>query len=273
MRIALGVEYEGTRYCGWQRQPSGASVQDALEGALGGIAGHRLEAHAAGRTDAGVHALGQVLHFDTTADRPISAWVRGTNALLPRDICALWAQPVTEEFHARYRARGRSYLYLLLNRPQRPGVGMSRVGWHHRPLDVALMREAAQHLLGTHDFSAFRAAECQARSPVKDMREVSIRRQGDLVMFEFLADAFLHHMVRNLVGSLVRVGNGSAAPQWLAGVLGGRDRRAAAPTFAPDGLYLAGVHYDEAQGLPPPPRRLPEDLLLGLSGARGEAGT
>lgn len=271
-RIALGLEYEGTRYLGWQRQPQGGTVQDAVEAALGGIAGHAVQAHAAGRTDAGVHALGQVLHFDTPADRPLTAWVRGTNALLPGDISVRWAVPVAADFHARHAARGRSYLYLLLNRPQRPGVGRGRIGWHHRPLDVARMRTAATHLLGRQDFSSFRAAECQARSPVKEMRAVRIERAGDLVMFRFCADAFLHHMVRNLVGSLVRVGHGAASPDWIAELIAGRDRRLAAPTFAPDGLYLETVEYDAAAALPAPRPALPADLILGLCLAPGAGG-
>ena len=178
MRIALGVEYDGSPFCGWQTQPSGCGVQDALEGALAQIADQRIETQCAGRTDAGVHALGQVVHFDTEARRPLTAWVRGVNALLPRTIAVTWAREVDDGFHARYRARGRAYAYLLLNRAERPGLHHGHLGWHHRPLDLEPMREAAAHLLGMHDFSAFRAAECQARSPVKELRRLEIERRG-----------------------------------------------------------------------------------------------
>ncbi len=251
MRIALGVEYDGSPFCGWQTQPSGCGVQDALEGALGQIADQRIETQCAGRTDAGVHALGQVVHFDTVARRPLTAWVRGVNALLPRTIAVTWARQVEDGFHARYQARGRAYCYLLLNRAERPGLHHSHLGWHHHHLDVEQMREAAAHLLGVHDFSAFRAAECQARSPVKDLRRLEILRKGDVLVLQFAADAFLHHMVRNIVGCLVKVGNGSRAPDWVRLVLEARDREQAAPTFAANGLYFTGVEYDAAWGLPP----------------------
>ena len=219
-------------------------------GALSQIADQRVETQCAGRTDAGVHALGQVVHFDTEARRPLTAWVRGVNTLLPRTIAVTWAREVDDGFHARYRARGRAYVYLLLNRPERPGLHHSYLGWHHHPLELEPMREAAAHLLGTHDFSAFRAAECQARSPVKELRRLEIERQGEVLVFEFAADAFLHHMVRNIVGCLVKVGNGSRPPDWVRQVLEGRDRERAAPTFPANGLYLTGVEYDAAWGLP-----------------------
>jgi len=250
MRIALGIEYDGSGFCGWQTQPSGCAVQDALDAALSQIAAQPVQSQCAGRTDAGVHALGQVVHFDQAAPRPLTAWVRGVNSLLPRSIAVRWACEVAPEFHARYSARGRAYVYLLRNRPQRPGLQHGYLGWHHRPLDLERMRAAARHVLGTHDFSAFRAAECQARSAVKELRRLQIDRHGDLVVFDFAADAFLHHMVRNLVGCLVRVGNGSRPPEWLRDVLDGRDRTRAAPTFPAQGLYLTGVDYDPAWGLP-----------------------
>jgi tRNA pseudouridine38-40 synthase len=250
MRIALGLEYEGTHFCGWQTQPSGCSVQDSLDAALGQIAAEPVVSQCAGRTDAGVHALGQVVHFDTRAQRPRSAWVRGVNTLLARGIAVTWAREVSADFHARFSARGRAYTYLLLNRRERPGLFAGHLGWHHHPLDVGRMRDAAALLLGTRDFSAFRSAECQARSPVKELRRAEVERHADLLVFSFAADAFLHHMVRNLVGCLVKVGNGSRPVEWLAEVLEARDRTLAAPTFAAAGLYLTQVDYDPLWGLP-----------------------
>ena len=249
MRVALGLEYDGAAYCGWQSQAGGGAVQDAVEVAISAVADTPTRVICAGRTDAGVHALEQVVHFDTDVNRPVTAWVRGVNAHLPKDIAVRWAQPVADDFHARFSARGRRYRYLLLNRPQRPGLNAHRVGWFHLPLDLALMQSAATCLLGEHDFSAFRAAECQAKSPVKLLRRASISQQGDLFVFEFEASAFLHHMVRNLVGALVFVGKGKYPPDWLAQVLAGRQRQAAAPTFAADGLYFAGVDYDPVWNL------------------------
>jgi tRNA pseudouridine38-40 synthase len=226
------------------------SVQDALQDALGKIAGVPVVVAAAGRTDAGVHALEQVLHFDTDARRPLSAWVRGTNSELPKSIAVRWAHEVPEDFHARFCARGRSYRYFLLNRPVRTAVAAGRVGWFHRPLDVAAMQEASLSLLGEQDFSAFRAAECQANSPIKRMESIKIWKEGEMVIFDFSADAFLHHMVRNLVGCLVFVGKGKRPSSWVEEVMMGRDRRHAAPTFQADGLYLRRVKYDAMWNLP-----------------------
>ena len=250
MRVALGIEYDGRGFCGWQSQPAGCGVQDALEQALSGIAGEAVGVVTAGRTDTGVHALHQVVHFDTGAQRPDNAWVRGANALLPDSVAVLWAQPVSEDFHARFSAVSRRYQYLLLNHPVRPALLAGRVGWFHAPLDVEAMRLAAGCLLGEHDFSAFRAAECQAKSPVKQMQRIEIVRRGDFIQFEFTAGAFLHHMVRNLVGSLVYVGKGRHDPAWIGELLASRDRTRAAPTFSPDGLYLAGIGYDAKWKLP-----------------------
>jgi tRNA pseudouridine38-40 synthase len=250
MRIALGVEYEGDGFCGWQTQPSGCAVQDALDAALSKVAAEPVQTQCAGRTDAGVHALGQVAHFDTRARRPLSAWVRGANTLLPRAVSVVWAREVSDEFHARYCARERAYAYLLLNRAERPGLLSRHVGWHHRPLDVQRMRAASLALLGVHDFSAFRAAECQSRSPVKELRRIEVERQGPLLTFHVAADAFLHHMVRNIVGCLVKVGNGSRPVDWLAELLAGGDRERAAPTFPADGLYLCSVAYDPQWSIP-----------------------
>ena len=250
MRIVLGLEYDGSQFCGWQTQPSGCGVQDHLEAALAHIAGERVETICAGRTDAGVHALGQLVHFDTAAVRPTSAWVRGVNASLPPGVAVLWAHEASTQFHARFSALNRCYRYVLLNRPVRPAVGHGRIGWFHLPLDAGRMDEAARLLVGEHDFSAFRSSECQARSPVRELRRIEIERRGDYVFFQFCANAFLHHMVRNLVGTLVYVGKGRHEPEWVSEVLASRDRARAAPTFDPAGLYLATVDYDPAWGLP-----------------------
>ena len=238
-------------------------MQDALEQALSGVAGEKIETACAGRTDAGVHAIAQVAHFDTVVERPLSAWTRGTNALLAQSVAVTWARAVDPKFHARFSATGRRYVYWLLSRPQRPGLLSGRAGWTHRALDEAAMGEAAQCLLGQHDFSAFRAAECQARTPVKTMREVVITRRGDLIRFEFAADAFLQHMVRNIVGSLVYVGSGRHPVGWIRDLLETRDRTRAAPTFSPAGLYLAAVEYDAGWAIPPNPDagRI-EDIVL-----------
>ncbi len=250
MRIALGVEYDGRPFCGWQSQADGQTVQDTLQRALSQISGEPISVIAAGRTDTGVHALEQVAHFDTQAERPLTAWVRGVNALLPDSIAIHWAHPVPDEFHARFSAHGRSYRYLLVNRATRPAIQAGKVGWFHAPLDVAAMQAAAQLLVGEHDFSAFRAAQCQAKSPVKHLRQLDIRREGEMLIFDVSADAFLHHMVRNIVGCLVYVGKGKHTPDWVAEILHSRERSFAAPTFAPDGLYLRRVRYEGKWGLP-----------------------
>jgi len=250
MRIALAVEYDGRPYCGWQSQQNVLTVQDTLQRALSQIAGESISINAAGRTDAGVHAQEQVVHFDTQVNRPLAAWVRGVNTLLPDSIAVRWAHPVPDEFHARFSAHGRSYRYLLINRATRSAIHAGKVGWFHLPLDIAAMQAAAQCLLGEHDFSAFRAAECQAKSPVKHLHRLDIRRHGEMLIFDLSADAFLHHMVRNIVGCLVYVGKGKYPPDWLTGVLDSRKRRLAAPTFAPDGLYLRCIQYEAKWGLP-----------------------
>ena len=250
MRLALGVEYDGSAFHGWQTQPGGGTVQDALEQALGRIAGESVKLMCAGRTDAGVHATAQVVHFDTLVERPLSAWVRGVNTFLPPQVAVRWVHPVPDQFHARFSAYGRRYRYVLINRPQRTGVWHGRAGWYHHPLDAGSMQQAADLLLGEHDFSTFRAADCQAKSPVKMIRQALVRRTGDLLIFDFEASAFLHHMVRNLVGSLVYVGQGKHSPEWMAQLLAAKDRALAAPTFSAAGLYLAGVLYEPHWGLP-----------------------
>ena len=250
MRFALGVEYDGGSFCGWQTQPSRCGVQDHLEAALAHIAGEPVGCVCAGRTDAGVHALEQVVHFDAPVTRPESAWVRGVNASLPAGLAVLWAFQVGDEFHARYSARSRCYRYVLLNHPVRPAVGHGRVGWFHAPLDVERMRAAAKRLEGEHDFSSFRSSECQARSPVRHVTSIAIERSGAYLIFEFRANAFLHHMVRNFMGVLIAVGKGRHDPAWVTEVMRARDRAAAAPTFEAAGLYLARVEYEPQWQLP-----------------------
>jgi tRNA pseudouridine38-40 synthase len=250
VRLVAGVEYAGFAFCGFQSQPSRCGVQDALQDAIEKIAGHRAVVTAAGRTDAGVHAVSQIVHFDAEASRPDSAWVRGVNAHLPSTASVLWAQPVAEDFHARFSATARHYTYLLLNRAERPGLWAQRVGWYHHPLDVDAMQAGAAQLIGTHDFSSFRAAECQAKTPVKTLSRALVTRGGGIVRFEFSANAFLHHMVRNIVGALVFVGAGKMSAPWIGELLAARDRTRGAPTFAADGLYFTGADYDPALGLP-----------------------
>jgi tRNA pseudouridine38-40 synthase len=225
-------------------------VQDALEPALGAIAGAPVALTCAGRTDRGVHAREQVAHFDTAAMRPASAWVRGVNALLPDSVAVLWSQAVDDEFHARYSARSRTYRYLLLNRPVRPALHAHYLGWFHLQLDVQAMREAAALLVGEHDFSAFRSAECQAKSPLRKLYSLDIEQRADQIHFLIRANAFLHHMVRNLIGTLVYVGKGKHPAGWVKEVLESRDRARAAPTFGPEGLYLEKVEYEARWGLP-----------------------
>ena len=251
MRIALGLEYDGRGFTGWQSQADGRGVQDALERALAAIAGVAVRTVAAGRTDTGVHATSQVVHFDTDIARPDTAWVRGVNSHLPAAVAVLWSRPVGDDFHARFAAVQRHYTYVLMNRPVRPALEAGRVGWYHRPLDADRMRAALEPVVGTHDFSAFRAAECQARSPVKTLARAAVRADADILRFDFSADAFLHHMIRNLVGALVVVGSGREPATWIGELLAGRDRRRAAPTFMPDGLHFCGADYDDRFGLPP----------------------
>ena len=250
MKIAIGIEYDGSGFHGWQSQPSGNTVQDQLEGALESIAGESVRLTAAGRTDTGVHALAQVAHFETAAERPDSAWVRGVNALLPPTVAVQWAMTVADDFNARYSAASRTYRYLLYNHSVRPALNHGRVGWLPTPVDMEAMRAAARYLVGEHDFSAFRSSECQAKTPVRMLMSVQIERRGAYLVFEIAANAFLHPMVRNIVGCLVYVGKGKHPAGWIAEVLAGRDRKVAAPTFAPDGLYLAHVDYAPVWNLP-----------------------
>jgi len=249
-RIALGVSYVGHAYHGWQSQPSGRTVQDHLERALAQFAAQPIHTLCAGRTDTGVHGLNQVVHFDTPVQRESFSWVRGTNRYLPPDIAVQWCREVPRHFHARNSARGRRYAYVLLESPVRPALEVGRCGWVFRPLDGAAMQAAADRLIGEHDFSSFRSAECQALSPIKQMRRLSVSRRGAYWRFDFEASAFLHHMVRNIMGCLVAVGTGSRPAPWMSDVLAARSRDAAAPTFMPDGLYFLGPVYDVELDLP-----------------------
>ena len=256
-RIALGVQYDGTAWNGYQKQLDRNTVQDQLEIALHKFARVELATTCAGRTDTGVHALEQVVHFDTELTRDAHSWVRGVNAFLPDSIAVRWSHVLPhdpdDQFHARFSARSRTYHYVLYNNGVRSPLLVGRAGFTFRPLDVEAMREATPCLIGWHDFSSFRSSQCQAKSPVKLMHEVKVERRGDLVVFTVRASAFLHHMVRNLVGALVYVGIGRHPPSWMAEVLAGRDRNEAAPTFMPDGLYLAQIDYDPKWGLPQEP--------------------
>lgn len=250
MRLALGITYRGTAYHGWQSQAGVASVQQVLEEALAQFAAMPVRVTCAGRTDTGVHGINQVVHLDTPLDRADFSWVRGTNRFLPQDVGVQWCQRVDEAFHARFAARARRYAYVLRESPVRPALESGFVGWVFRPLDAPRMREAAAYLIGEHDFSSFRSADCQARSPVKLMHEVRVERRGAYWRFDFEASAFLHHMVRNLMGCLIAVGSGTREPGWMGEVLAARNRDVAAPTFAPDGLYFLGPRYDACHGLP-----------------------
>jgi tRNA pseudouridine38-40 synthase len=256
-RLALGITYRGQDYLGWQSQPNGRTVQDALQRALHAFATLPMQTTSAGRTDAGVHAVQQVVHVDTPLQREPVSWVRGTNRYLPRDIAVQWCVPVTPQFHARASARARTYRYLCLESPVRPSLDAGLVGWVFRPLDETAMRQAAQHLIGEHDFTSFRSSQCQAPSPIKTLTRISITRRGRCWCFEFEGTAFLHHMVRNIMGMLVAVGQGLRPPASMLVALQARSRDAAAPTFAADGLYFLGPTYDAAHGLPPVPTDQP----------------
>jgi tRNA pseudouridine38-40 synthase len=253
-RIALGLSYAGQGYLGWQSQTGGNTIQDKLEAALAafcGLAkGERVITNCAGRTDAGVHGLMQVVHFDTALERDLFSWVRGTNSYLPPNIAVQWARAVPPEFHSRGSAIARRYAYVLLESAVRPSVEAGRVGWIHRPLALSNMQLAAQYLIGENDFSSFRAAQCQALSPVKTMRRIEISQRGPYWHFEFEASAFLHHMIRNIMGCLITIGQGQQPPEWMNQVLVARSRKVAAPTFSPDGLYFMGPVYEAQWGLP-----------------------
>ena len=253
VRLALGIGYNGQAYQGWQSQASRQTVQDNVEAALSRLACRKISTLCAGRTDAGVHALMQVIHFDTCVVRSPVSWVRGTNAYLPKDIGVEWAVGVSAQFHCRASAVSRRYAYVLLESAVRPSVDAGRVGWVMRRLALEPMQQACICLLGEHDFTSFRAAACQALSPVKTMLRIDISRRGAYWRFEFEANAFLHHMVRNIMGCLLAVGQGKQQPHWMQEVLAARSRSVAAPTFSPDGLYFVGPRYAPAWGLPEHP--------------------
>lgn len=259
-RIALALQYDGTPWHGWQTQPHGRTVQDTLESALAKFCQVPVATTCAGRTDAGVHALSQIVHFDTLVNRENFSWVRGVNAFLPSSIAVRWATEVEageQGFHARFSALSRTYHYVIYNHPVRSPLSQGRAGWVFRPLDASLMEAAAQWLVGEHDFSAFRAAECQAASPVRQLHRITVQRHSDRVVVTLCANAFLHHMVRNIVGSLIQVGIGNRPHTWIAELLASRQRELAAPTFSPDGLYLAKVDYDARWALPAMDHSLP----------------
>ena len=249
-RIAVGLEYDGSAYAGWQAQASLRTIQEVTEGALSRVAAEPVALIAAGRTDAGVHALGQVAHFDSGATRSMHGWVLGTNSHLPSDVSLSWALPVPSHFHARYSAEARTYRYLILNRVARSALHAARTAWIHRPLDHERMAQAATVLHGEHDFSAFRSAECQAKSPIRRIERLSVERRGDFIAIEATANAFLHHMMRNIAGLLIAIGRADAPPCWAREVLEGRDRTRNAATAPAAGLYLMSVRYPAAFALP-----------------------
>lgn len=250
MRIAAAVEYVGSGYAGWQKQNHAVTVQGCLEKALGQIANTPVELVCAGRTDAGVHAVGQVVHFDTVARRSDTSWLFGTNALLPADISLTWVQEVPEDFHARFSATSRRYRYFIHDSHARSALLGGRVAWSKRTLHAEVMHEAAQYLLGEQDFSAFRAAECQSNSAMRCVKEISVYRWNEMICLDIQANAFLHHMVRNIAGSLIEVGAGKRGPEWIFEVMKSKDRNRAGPTAVADGLYLVSVAYPEQFNLP-----------------------
>lgn len=289
-RIALGLEYDGQSFAGWQLQSHARTLQGEVEAALATVADHPVNVIATGRTDAGVHAAMQVLHFDTDAVRPERGWMMGANTVLPQAISVQWVRELPLEFHARYSALARSYRYIILNRMPRPALLSGRVGWVRHTLDAERMHRAAQGLLGEHDFSSFRAAQCQSHSPVRRLYFIRVQRQQDFITVDVTANAFLHHMVRNIVGVLIAVGRGEAGEDWPAQLLHTRNRREAGVTAPADGLYLYGVHYPLEFALPSyraelawppgpvwppgaiPARPLPDGLLADGPMSRGEAG-
>ncbi len=250
MRIAAILEYDGSNFSGWQLQDGERTVQGVVEGALSKVADESIRVVTAGRTDAGVHALAQVIHFDTGAQRTEYSWMHGANSNLPSDVALLWAGGVDPEFHARFAATGRHYHYVILNRPVRPTYLAKRVTHEYRALDIARMRQAAEHLIGTHDFTSFRSIQCQAKSPVRELRALEIERKGEFLHLHAYANAFLHHMVRNIAGVLMTIGAGEKEPEWAREVLEARDRTLGGVTAPPDGLYLTGIEYPKDFNIP-----------------------
>lgn len=252
-RIALGIEYDGSRYAGWQSQAHASGIQAEIESALARVADHPIELVAAGRTDAGVHAAMQIAHFDTQAERSERGWTLGANTYLPADISVQWARPVPESFHSRYSALARTYRYFILNRPARSALSANRVCWIREPLDAERMHVAAQVLVGEHDFTSFRSAECQSRTPMRRLYSIDVQRTGEIVVVRVTANAFLHHMVRNIAGVLIAVGSGARPVEWCGEVLSVRDRTRGGITAEAAGLYLWHVQYAEGLGLPTEP--------------------
>ncbi|QFU22167.1 tRNA pseudouridine(38-40) synthase TruA [Shewanella eurypsychrophilus] len=250
MRVALGIEYDGSNYYGWQRQLEVDTVQAQLERALSKVANQPITVHCAGRTDAGVHGTGQVVHFETTANRKESAWTLGVNVNLPDDIAVKWVKIVDEDFHARFSATARRYRYMIYNYHLRPGILRSGVSHYRSQLDESLMHAAAQHFVGEHDFTSFRALHCQSKTPFRHVHEVNVTRQGMYICVDIKANAFLHHMVRNVVGSLIEIGLGHQQGDWIVELLALKDRSKAAPTAKPNGLYMVDVTYPEKYDLP-----------------------
>lgn len=261
-RYALGLEYDGTAFMGWQSQSHpGRTVQACVEDALSKVADHLAAVSCAGRTDAGVHAAGQVIHFDTHARRNLRGWLLGVNSNLPADVAARWILEVPKEFHARFSAEARQYRYVILNRATRPALAREQVTWIYRPLDAERMQAAGRHLVGTHDFSAFRSVECQAKQPVRNLQRLDVRREGERIVIDAVADGFLHHMVRNITGVLLAVGEGKREPDWAVSVLEGRDRTLGGVTAPASGLCLSAVKYSAHFGIPQPEGALFSDTL------------
>ncbi|MCC6561491.1 MAG: tRNA pseudouridine(38-40) synthase TruA [Xanthomonadales bacterium] len=249
-RYALALEYDGSRFHGWQSQRVGTTVQATLEKAISQVAHHPIAVTAAGRTDTGVHAAFQVVHFDSEAKRVERAWLLGTNTHLPKSAVARWVMPIADDFHARFSAQSRRYRYTILNRLVRPAIARERLSWIRLPLDVDAMQAASRCLLGLHDFTSFRTVACQAHSPVRDLRHIEFSREGDLIHMDIEANGFLHHMVRNIIGSLMQVGHGEKPGDWIAKVLAARDRTLAGVTAPPEGLVFIGPRYERRFGLP-----------------------
>lgn len=265
MRIALGIEYDGTNYSGWQRQSHANSVQGELEKALSIVANKPVEVQCAGRTDAGVHGTGQVVHFDTDVIRKPVAWTMGVNANMPKDIAVRWAKEVPDEFHARFTATARRYRYIIYNHSLRPGIHFSGISHYHNALDAEKMHVAGQYLLGENDFTSFRAAHCQSRSPWRNIMHLNVSRHGNYIVVDIKANAFVHHMVRNIVGSLIVVGQGDQEPEWIKWLLDSKNRSLAGATGKAEGLYLVDVDYPEEYQLPRMPIGplfLPDNLNL-----------
>lgn len=250
MRIALGIEYNGTNYSGWQRQKHVNSVQEELEKALSVIASHPVEVQCAGRTDAGVHGTGQVVHFDTTSKRKTVAWSMGVNAHMPKDIAVRWAKEVPDDFHARFTATARRYRYIIFNSTHRPAILSNGISHYHGELDAEKMHQAGQYLLGENDFSSFRASQCQSQSPWRNILHLNVYRRNSFVIIDIKANAFVHHMVRNITGSLINVGRGEQEPEWMKWLLEAKDRKLAGATAKAEGLYLVDVDYPQQYDLP-----------------------